>query len=54
MIIGIVNMYPDLDPDTLTEHLVPPPELHLLIGQVTTSSGNFLLPGEGLMIGLSM
>ena len=25
-------VYLDLDPDTLIEHLVPPPELHLLIG----------------------
>ena len=35
-------MYLDLDLDTLIEHLVPPPELHLLIGLVSLLS-NFLL-----------
>ena len=35
-------MYLDLDTATLIEHLVPPPELHLLIGFVSLL-GNFLL-----------
>ena len=29
-------LYLDDDPDTLIQHLVPPPELHILIGMVTT------------------
>ncbi|XP_047138848.1 uncharacterized protein LOC124814833 [Hydra vulgaris] len=29
-------LYLDEDPDTLIQHLVPPPELHILIGIVTT------------------
>ena len=35
-------VYFDLDPYNLIEHLVPPPELHLLIGFVLLL-GNFLL-----------
>ena len=29
-------LYRDEDPETLIQHLVPPPELHILIGIVTT------------------
>ena len=32
-------MYLDEDPDTLLEHLVPPPELHLMMGIVDKIAG---------------
>ena len=40
--INSQNIYLDLNPDTLIEHLVSVPELHLLIG-FGLMLGNFLL-----------